>query len=188
MPSMIISYKKWIIVAVVLFGIGMVFGAVLPGGTAGFMLEEIAALEELAGMLASLPSILVALIIFIKNVFVLLLCFALSPLLCLPSILSLFLNGMILAFVAVVVSREMSVGFVLAGLLPHGIIEIPAFIMGQATALSFGAGLILALFRKERRSQLLPDLKKNLRYLMIAIGLLLPAAFIEAYITPLLIS
>jgi len=60
--------------------------------------------------------------------------------------------------------------------------------MGQAAALSFGSLAILALFKRERRSQLLPGLRRNLRYLMIACALLLPAAIIETYITPLLIT
>ncbi len=76
----------------------------------------------------------------------------------------------------------------LAGLLPHGIFELPALILGEAAALSFGAVVILALFKKERRNLIPPSLKRNLRYLMIALALLLPAAIIETYVTPLLLT
>jgi stage II sporulation protein M len=76
----------------------------------------------------------------------------------------------------------------LAGILPHGIFEIPALILGQAAALSFGAMAITAIFSKEKRERLLPNLRKNLKYLAIALSLLIPAAVIETYITPLLLS
>ncbi len=182
------SYKNWIFVAIFLFSIGLAFGLATPTSFASLISEDIAALEELAGLLASLPLALVVVIIFIKNASVLLLSFVFSPIFCLLPILTLTVNGWLLAFVSVIVSQEKSVGFVLAGLLPHGIFELPALIVGEAAALSFGAVAVLALFKKERRSLLLPSLKRNLRYLMVALALLLPAAIIETYVTPLLLT
>jgi len=98
------------------------------------------------------------------------------------------MNGSLLGFVSVLGIQERSVGFILSGLLPHGVIEIPALILGQAAALSFGSAAILALFKKERRNLLLPTLKQNFRYVLLALGLLFPAAFIETYVTPLMIT
>jgi stage II sporulation protein M len=60
--------------------------------------------------------------------------------------------------------------------------------LGEAAALSFGAAVMLTLLKKERVDLLLPSLKRNLIYLAIACALLLPAAIIETYITPLLIT
>jgi stage II sporulation protein M len=73
-------------------------------------------------------------------------------------------------------------------LLPHGVFEIPAIIIGEAAALSFGAMVIMALFSPKRRSQLLPNLKQNLKYLLLAFILLVPAAIIETFVTPLLLQ
>jgi len=131
--------------------------------------------------------LLIVMFIFIKNTSVLLLSFVLSPIFCLVPVLALTANGWLIAFVSTAVVKEKSLGFLLAGLLPHGIFELPALILGQAAALSFGTMAILALVRKERRNLLLPSLKQNLRYLIIACALLLPAAIIETYITPLLL-
>ncbi|TET26444.1 MAG: stage II sporulation protein M [Dehalococcoidia bacterium] len=181
------SYKRWIIVAALLFSAGLILGLASPGSISLFA-EDIAALEELADFLESLPPFLVFIIIFLKNVSVLLFGFILSPLLCLVPILSLTVNGWLLGFVSVIVAEEKSVAFVLAGILPHGIFEIPALILGQAAALGFGAAVILALFKEERRKQILPTLKQNLKYLLIAVILLLPAAIIETYLTPLLLT
>jgi len=166
----------------------MAFGLATPTTIASLISEDIAALEALSDLLASLPLAFVAIIIFTKNASALLLSFALSPILCLQPILTLTVNGWLLAFVSVIVSQEKSLGFVLAGLLPHGIFELPALIMGGAAALSFGSAVILALFKKERRSLLLPSLKQNLRYLVVALALLIPAAIIETYVSPLLLT
>ena len=181
------SFKWWVLVASCLFGIGLGFGLATPSSIVNLMSEEIAALEELSRILVPF-SALTAIFIFIKNTSALLLSFVLGPILCLVPILSLTVNGWLLAFISSLVIQEESLGFVLAALLPHGIFELPALIIGQAAALSFGTMAILALLKKGKRSLLLPNLKQNLRYLLVALALLLPAAIIETYITPLLIS
>ena len=180
------SYKRWIFIAIFLFGIALVFGLATPTGIS-LPAEYIAALKELSGILVPFNALTVILI-FAKNTSTLLLSFALSPIFCLVPILVLTVNGWLLAVISVTVIQEKSLGFLLAGLLPHGIFELPALILGQAAALSFGTMAILALFKRERRNLLLPSLKQNLRYLMVALVLLLPAAFIETYITPLLLG
>jgi stage II sporulation protein M len=182
------SYKRWILIAICLFVIGMVVGFIAPSSLASLAAEDIAALEELAGFLATLPPFAVLIIIFIKNVSALVISFIFSPILCLFPIMALVVNGWLLAFVSAAVVQERSLGFVLAALLPHGVFELPAIIIGEAAALSFGAMAIVALFSKGRRNQLLPNLKQNLRYLGIACALLLPAAIIETYITPLFLT
>ena len=182
------SYKRWIFIAVFLFSAGLVSGFAAPTSIASLVSQDIAALEEFSRALASLPLPLIAILIFIKNASALVIGFVLSPILCLVPILTLTINGWLIAFVSTVVIQEKSLGFLLAGLLPHGIFELPALILGQAAALSFGAMVILALFKREKRNQLLPTLKRNLKYLLIALALLLPAAIIETYITPLLLT
>ena len=102
--------------------------------------------------------------------------------------MALTVNGWLIAFVSAAVVQEESLGFVLAALLPHGIFELPALILGQAAALSFGTAAMLALFRRGGENRLIPSLKQNLKYLLLALALLLPAAIIEAYITPLLLT
>jgi len=182
------SYKKWIIIAIALFGVGLVLGLAAPASMVTLLSEELAALDELADFLAPLPQFIVFIVIFLTNTFTLLISFILSPILCLWPILVLTLNGWLLSFVSTVLVQEKSLGFVLVGLLPHGVFELPALIMGEAAALSFGTAAIIALFKKERRNLLLPSLKQNLRYLLIALALLLPAATIEAFVTPLLLT
>lgn len=180
------NYKRWVFIAITLFAIGIIIGVVTPAGV-GLPAEYIAGFKELGRFLVPF-SPLTLIFIFIKNVSALLISFVFSPILCLIPVLSLAANGWLVGFVSESVVQEKSLGFLLAGLLPHGVFELPAFILGQAAALSFGAMVILALFRKGRRSQLMPNLKQNLRYLAIACVLLLLAAVIETYVTPLLLT
>ncbi len=91
-------------------------------------------------------------------------------------------------FLSAAVVKEKSIGFLLAGLLPHGIFELPALFLGEAAALSFGAAAVSGLFRADRRPPLLPRLRQSLRYFGLALALLVPAAIVETYVTPLLIT
>jgi len=185
------SYKRWIFLAVFLFSIGLTLGftvgLAMPGGIANFLAEDLAALERLAAMFQPFQ-VTTAVFIFIKNASALLLSFIFSPILCLLPVLALTVNGWLLAFISSIAVEEMSLGIVLASLLPHGIFELPALIIGEAAALSFGVMALLSLFRKEKRGQLLPNLKQNAKYLALALALLLPAAILEVYVTPLLLT
>ncbi len=179
------SYKWWLFIAVFLFGIGLGLGLVSPTDITALLYQDVAALEKFAHFLAPLPRSSVLVIIFLKNVSAVLISFVLSPILCLVPIMALSINGWLVGLVSTTVIREKSVGYLLAGLLPHGIFELPALIMGEAVALSFGAAVILALFKKKRGNLVLSNLIQNLRYLVVALILFLPAAIIETYVTPL---
>ncbi len=181
------SYKRWVIVATLLFGIGIALGLATPATIAGPLAEDLRVLEELSQLLAPF-SVLTAVFIFLKNIQALVISFVLSPVFCLMPVLALTVNGWLIAFVSSAVVSQKSLGFLLGVLLPHGVFELPALIMGEAAALSFGTMAIVALFKKDRRKLLLPNLKQNLRYLMIALALLVPAAIIETYVTPLLLT
>ena len=181
------KYRWWIIIAIVLFSIGIVFGLAAPDSITSLLSEELTSLEELGGTLAPF-TFSMFIFIFIKHVIALLVSFVLSPIFCLVPVLALAVNGWLVGLVSTIVMEEESLGFVLAGLMPHGIIELSALILGEAAALSFGAMVILVLFKKKDRSQLMPSLKQNLRYLVIAFALLVPAAIIETFVTPLLLK
>jgi stage II sporulation protein M len=178
------SYRTWVLVAVGLFATGIVVGLAMPDDTADIFAGDLSALEELARVLGPFQ-LSTAAFIFLKNAFALVFSFILSPLLCLVPIIALTVNGWLISFVSVAIIEQESVGLLLAGLLPHGIFELPALIIGEAAALSFGAMAIIAFISKKRRSQLSPNLKQNIKYMALAFALLLPAAVIETYITPL---
>ncbi len=178
------SYRRWVLVAVGLFTAGIVVGLAMPDDAADIFAGDLSALEELARVLGPFQFSTAA-FIFLKNAFALAFSFILSPLLCLVPIITLTVNGWLISFVSVTIIEQESVGLLLAGLLPHGIFEIPALIIGEAAALSFGATAIIAFISRKRRSQLSLNLKQNIKYMALAFALLLPAAIIETYITPI---
>ena len=184
-------YKLWILIAVGLFvigiGAGLAISATMPANITGLLSEELSTLEKLGTIFGPFQAT-TAIFIFLKNASALLFSFIFSPILCLLPIIALAFNGLIISFISVIVAQEESLGFLLAGILPHGIFEIPALIIGEAAALSFGAMAIVALIFPKRRRRLLPNLKQNLRYLVLAFILLVPAAIIETFVTPLFLQ
>lgn len=181
------SYKLWVILAVILFGLGLAVGISSPAGAAALS-TDVASLQKLSEFLATLPLPAVFVVILFKNVLALLFSFGLSPFLCLVPILALVTNGWLIGLVSNTVLGEKSVTYLLAGLLPHGIFEIPAFIMGEAVALSFGVSMIVYLFKKNSREMLMANFRRNFRYFVIALILLIPAAIMETFVTPLVLK
>jgi stage II sporulation protein M len=182
-----VSFKNYLAVAVLLFGMGIVLGIYSPPGS-GMVEEEMSVLEDMLRRLAGLPPVLLAIAILFKNVFALLFSFAFAPLLSLLPVLTLVVNGWILGVIAAKTVEEVSLGYLLAGILPHGIIEIPALMIGEAAALSFGVSIFYSLFRKNEPGYLTASFKKSFRYLILAVALMVPAALIETFITPLLLG
>ncbi|MFH1382473.1 MAG: stage II sporulation protein M [Chloroflexota bacterium] len=176
------KYRWWIGITALLYAGGLLLGLVTPASVASFPAQDVENLKKLADFLSPLPRPAVFVFILVKNMTVVLISFAFSPIFCLAPIVTLILNGWLLGFVATSVIQERSIGYLLVGIVPHGIFEIPALIIGEAVALNFGISIMLAIFKKGAWP---PDLKRNLKYLVISLILFLPAAFIETYITPL---
>ena len=172
------SYKCWLIIAVCLFGVGMgmgiglAFGVSLSAVISALLQQNLDAIRELSAAIVPFE-VSTAVFIFFKNVLALLLSFVFSPFFCLLPVLALVLNGGLLSFVSVLVVQEKSLGFLLAGLLPHGIFELPALIIGEAAALSFGAMVIMLLVRKESRSILISIVKQSSWHVLLTLVLLL---------------
>jgi len=179
------KYRWYLAIAAVLFVSAIAVGLSMPSGDVGSVTGDLGALEEFARFLQDLPPVGMLFFILAKNVVALLFSFVLSPLLCIVPVVALVINGMLIGQVAVLVTSLTSVGYALAAILPHGVIEIPAFVIGEAAALSTGVAIMMVPFRVEARNELGPTLRHNLKYMGIALALLVPAAVIETFVTPL---
>ena len=99
-------------------------------------------------------------------------------------VLFVVLNGVIIGIVVAVIGSKMGMLVTLALLIPHGILEIPAILIST----SYGLDLGIASFRRLRgedvdlNEALIKNLKKFVR---IPLPMLLVAALIETYITPM---
>lgn len=111
------------------------------------------------------------------------------PFLFLPYLGS-FANGFIIGVIGKMLSfKKMNLlrAFVF-GILPHGIFEIPALIYAMYLGVTFCLNITKKFLKKDREN--FSDLfRKNImNFIKIVIPLLIIAALIEAYVTPLLLK
>ena len=182
------SFRWWCVIATGLYLSGLILGLLLPVESNGLLSGQVSALDELASIISPLPESSLFIFIFLKNLSVIVISFMLGPLLCLFPLATLVINGGVIGLVSSVISREVSVTFLLVGLLPHGVFELPALLIGEAACLSFGAAVTLGIVNREKRGRIVPNLKHNMKYLGISAGLFLIAALLETWLTPRLLN
>ena len=181
------TFRTWLVVVIFLFAAGIALGLASPSGSPGMLPEETTVFQSFVDTIGKLPLGLMFAFILLKNISAVLISFVLSPLFLVMPIASLVTNGWLIGAVANTVVAQRSVGYLLLGVLPHGVFELPALFIGQAAALSFGVAAIRAAFDRSRRAELTISLRTNLKYVGVAAVLFLPAALIETYVTPLLL-
>ena len=119
----------------------------------------------------------------IKSLFAILLgfFFAIIPL------LFVTINGLLIGIVFFDAMKERGLAYILLAILPHGIIEIPIFLLSVAIGLRMGVQTVLKLDGKDVK--LKSELKNGLRFsILYILPLFLLSAFIEAFITSIVIS
>ena len=111
------------------------------------------------------------------------------PFLFLP-LLTLASNGCLLGMLAPWVQRRgVGLGAYLAGILPLGIFEIPALVMSAACGVYLCRNMcriVVGSPRREPLAELLGDLLRVM--LLLVFPLIAVAAFVEAYITPIVMA
>lgn len=178
---------KGTLVATMIFIAASVFGWVHAEQAAPFLMPSVAELENMAEAAAEFGpefrSPLLVVLIFLKNLSVTgFLVFLGYIVLALPTFLVLIVNGGLIGVVARSVTAE---GFppaaFAAGLVLHGIFELPAIFLA--------AGFAFAIVTGRFAHQKLPTLRARFHFVLrTIIPLLLIAAIIEVYLTPLAIA
>lgn len=96
-------------------------------------------------------------------------------------------NGFILGVLSVLVSKAYGPWFFLAAVAPHGVFEVPAMVLSVALGLRAGWALVKKLRGKE--VSLRREVKRGLKfYLRVILPLIVFAAFIETFLTPIVMS
>ena len=143
-------------------------------------------MKELASLLEPLrnasPVTLTA-IIFINNALKALLAFLFGIAFALPTLLFITVNGYLIGSLTSTMGAEMGMTNVILSLLPHGIIEIPAFLFTCALGISLGLESFRSLLFHQGnvKGQVLFGLKLYFRILLPAFLL---AAVIEVFVSP----
>lgn len=111
------------------------------------------------------------------------------PFLFLP-VFSLLANGSLLGMLAVVyVTNDMSLLAYLAGLLPHGIFELPALVLSISCGVCLCQNMCRIVTNDDRRIPLVELLSDLLRVLLLMVlPLTVLAAVMECYVTPLVME
>ncbi len=147
-------------------------------------------MESLAATLSPLREMSTAglmLLIFVNNAVKAGLVVRVGVFLGLPPFIFLATNGLVVGVATYQVAAERGLGFVLAGLVPHGVVEVPALL--AATALGLGMGVEVSRWMVRRPSRVRRRLGRSLRiYLFYVAPALALAAAIEVLVTPLLLG
>lgn len=105
----------------------------------------------------------------------------------------ILLNSGLIGVVSVIVGFERGVAYPILGLIPHGIVEIPAFLLQIVCIIIWQVTIIEVLISKIRHEEMnkektMQGLKDVLILAVISIVLFMIAAAIETYITPNLLG
>jgi stage II sporulation protein M len=163
----------------------------LGGGLAIIFYPEMAShlqelLQQFAKMFLGLTKLRLAAAIFLNNSLKTLLVILLGPLLGLAPVVFLIVNGAILGAVLPVVVESKGLWHSIMTIVPHGIFELPAIFLGTSIGLRLGLHPFRRLAGKADTT-LLSELAHGLRlFFSIILPLLLLAAAIEVFVTPLL--
>jgi stage II sporulation protein M len=180
------SIGFYIGLSVFIFAATTVMGYLAAGSNSELATEMTKELELLKWIM-SLPSFMIMTVIFLKN----LLTCAMSVLLGLGLGIVPFLvvtsNGFLLGVVAYGILNKEGFPFLLAGILPHGIIELPTVLV--SIAIGFRLGYLLTIAILGEKPDLVGEIRNAVHILIrLIMPLLLLAAFIETFITPIALS
>ncbi len=178
----------WIYIglSVMIFALTSIMGYVAAGSNselASSMLEEL----EMLKWIMDQPPLMIMVIIFLKNSMACAMSVLLGLGLGLLPLLVVVTNGFMLGVVAYNVIQKAGLPYLLAGIVPHGIIELPVVLI--SIGLGFRLGYLVALSIFGEKADIARETKVAIRLLVYRImPLLLLAAFIETFITPQAIS
>ena len=109
------------------------------------------------------------------------------PFLFLP-LLTLASNGCLLGMLAPWLQRNgLSLAAYLAGILPHGVFGLPALVLSAACGVYLCRNMGRIIFRSERAAPMVELVSDLLRVMLLLVfPMTVAAAFVEAYVTPVL--
>lgn len=167
--------------------------AALAGGLAIVYVPQLATqlqelLKQFAQVFRGLPTLQLTIAIFLNNSLKTLVVILLGPVLGLAPVIFLIVNGAILGAVMPVAAATRGLWPSLMSVFPHGVIELPAVFLGTSVGLRLGVHGWRRLKGKADKT-LLAELADGLRiYFTVILPLLLVAAAVEVYVTPLIVS
>lgn len=180
------SIRIFIGLSVFIFGLTTVMGyyaAAIDPELASNWTKELQMLKWILDQ----PPILIMIIIFLKNLLASAMAMLLGLGLGLIPLMVVTSNGFLLGIVGYAAVQKAGMLFLAAGILPHGIIELPVVLV--SIAIGFRLGYLLALTLAKEKANLSGETRMAFHFLWRYVTpLLFLAAAIETFITPIAIS
>jgi len=178
--------RKYIFIMTGIFIISVIVGLVASLKDLGLSQNYLDMLKESFGWIKDLPPVGIMLVIFLNNAIKSLLAILLGAGFGIIPVLFVAGNGVLLGLVASQVSSEKGTLFVLAAILPHGIVEIPMVLVSSGLGLRLG--YLMYSYITGKKTDLRFELMQSLRiYIRIVVPLLFLSAVVETFVTPLVV-
>jgi len=188
----IFSLRKFILAAVLVFVFAAFYGYFFAQNSPGETELVMEKLQEVLGPIVEMPPLGQFLFIILNNSLTVFLTIILGIIFGLFPLLVLFSNGTILGIIAFFFKTELSWSSFFIGIVPHGIIEIPAVILAGAIGFKLGKTLFDRIFKKRAPQKLgqgdRTDIKTELNtalvfFIKVLFPFLVLAAAVEIFIT-----
>ncbi len=190
--------RSMLVISTVLFAIGLVAGILLAEPLGNYLSSQLEQLRSVSNQLKQSGNVQLNYFLFIffnnavKSILIILLGFFIG----IVPVIFLIMNGMIIGYLlqAASVNGANVTELIVKGLLPHGIIEIPAILIAAAYGLKFGKLMLdtLTTWNATGRQRLQSERRAFFRSIIPAsfwiVILLLVAAVIESTLTYWLMS
>lgn len=180
------QHKFYIAFSAIAFIIGLTLGLLVSPDEAKALTKSLSeTLEPIAEYIRRNP-LLGVLVILLKNWATALLTFILGPF----SPLIVAYNGWVIGVLGVHFKAQGKLLIYILGIVPHGIVEIPALIVAGGAGLRFGRLLVVKLIARIKGSDynVKAHIKPSLTLIVLSLILFIIAAFIESLITPLIVG
>jgi len=173
-----------LLLATALFSVFLTLGTLTPIDVSLEILQEFGDILEPLRMAGH---IFLLLVISLNNALKALGVIVLGIFFGLPPLLFICVNGFILGALISAVESVEGLGYVVASLVPHGVIEVPALLLATTLGFTVGWESLKWLLRRKSlvKSKLLHSLKLYLRWVLPG---LIAAAIIEVFITPWVVA
>ncbi|WP_292465430.1 stage II sporulation protein M [Methanolobus sp.] len=179
------ALKPYIVLSTIVFVLSIAVGYITYGIYPEYAMQSISGLEELVEMLEGLSPLEIMLLIFINNTIAMFIAILFGTVLGIVPLLVLVLNGFIIGTIVRLLLVENGLAFIVSGLVPHGIIEIPLLLLSTSIGMRIGYEVLLALAGKP--SGIKNEFIKGMKFFFYwMVPLIFIAALIETFITPVI--
>lgn len=165
--------------------VGLGIAAVSRDPGVGAEVMALFAEQVVRDLLSDSPAVLAGKL-FLNNLSICLLLFLGGASLGVVTVLILSVNGLLIGAVTELVRQQQGLAYIAAALVPHGIFEIPAFLIAGGLGLLLGRELAAEWHGNGDAAAKARPLARL--FLRVVVPLLAAAAVVEAFITPAILS